>query len=130
MKNSKQPILFFDGDCAFCNRWVRFFVNNERNQNMLFSPIDSEGTERWLSENGIDGFQSDSIHVYVENTLFSKSTAVLKLIPFLRPGWSLFLGLWLVPKCIRDWVYDLIAKNRQYLGGQCELMSVKKDRLL
>ena len=130
MKNSKQPILFFDGDCTFCNRWVRFFVNNERNQNMLFSPIDSEGTERWLSENGIVGFQSDSIHVFVENTLFSKSTAVLKLIPFLRPGWSLFLGLWLVPKCIRDWCYDLIAKNRQSLGGQCELMYMNKDRLL
>jgi len=130
MINSKHPILFFDGDCAFCNRWVRFFVNNERNQNMLFSPIDSEGTARWLSENDIDGFPSDSIHVFVENKLFSKSTAVLKLIPFLRPGWSLFLGLWLVPKCIRDWVYDLIAKNRQSLGGQCELMYMNKDRLL
>jgi predicted DCC family thiol-disulfide oxidoreductase YuxK len=97
---------------------------------MLFSPIDSEGTARWLSENDIDGFPSDSIHVFVENKLFSKSTAVLKLIPFLRPGCSLFLGLWLVPKCIRDWVYDLIAKNRQSLGRQCELMSVNKDRLL
>lgn len=50
--------------------------------------------------------------------VLTRSAAGLKVAGYLGGLWSLALVLWIVPRPIRDWGYDLIARHRHLLGGR------------
>jgi predicted DCC family thiol-disulfide oxidoreductase YuxK len=52
--------------------------------------------------------------------IYDKSTAVLKISKYLNNGFKLLYFFILIPKFIRDWVYNLIAKNRYKGFGKKE----------
>lgn len=129
MEKMSQPILFFDGHCNLCNGAVRFILNNERNNQLQFAPLQGES------------FQSldpptlpDSLVLYEGQMFFTESTAALKLLPYLKWYFQWMRILWIFPAFIRNWVYRTVAKNRiKWFGksGYCAVMKPKwKDRFL
>ncbi len=62
--------------------------------------------------------------ILVENgKIYDKSTAALKIARKLKGFWRLLYGFIVVPKFIRDAVYNIISKNRyQWFGRQDECM--------
>jgi predicted DCC family thiol-disulfide oxidoreductase YuxK len=116
---SKQAILFYDGDCALCNRVVTFILNHEKDSKVLFSALDTAAANELLSKHPIYNREEDTVYFFDGNQLYSKSTAVLKLLPFLK-GYLFVLRLgWLFPKGLRDKIYDEVAKRRRNLIKEC-----------
>jgi predicted DCC family thiol-disulfide oxidoreductase YuxK len=116
---SKQAILFYDGDCALCNRVVTFILNHEKDSKILFSALDTAAADELLSKHPLYKREEDTVYFFDGNQLYSKSTAVLKLLPFLK-GYLLVLRLgWLLPRSMRDSVYDFVAKRRQRIVKEC-----------
>ncbi len=60
----------------------------------------------------------DSLLLIDRNRLFVKSSAALRIAKNLDGVWPLFYGFIIVPAPIRDWMYDLIAKNRYKWFGK------------
>ena len=60
--------------------------------------------------------------LYVGNGIpATKSTAFLKVSSLLRFPWRLFLIGWVVPRFVRDWLYDLVARTRyRFFGREAE----------
>lgn len=119
MHSTHPPyLILFDGVCNVCSGAVQFVIKRDPNERMMFASLQSETGQRILKENGLplDEFNS---FIYIEKgTLYTKSTGILKAMRHLKGiyRWSyLFLA---IPRPIRDWFYERIAKNRYKWFGQ------------
>lgn len=115
-KNS--AILFYDGTCAFCNAIVRFAIVRDSNDLLTFAPLQGET----IKEKNIDIVDLDSIILHTQNgeTLY-KSDASIALFERLGGIWFIMAGMIkLIPKVLRDILYDFIAKIRYKLAGKTE----------
>jgi len=128
---SRAPsILFYDGSCAFCNSSVQFVLTHERRHTLQFASLQSAFAQRTL-ERRPDLRSTDSMIVAdldlkseVES-FHIKSSAGLRLAGYMGGVWSLLVVFWIVPKPLRDWVYDLIARHRHRIvdGDHCVVFS-------
>ncbi len=110
-----RAILFYDGTCAFCHATVRFAIVRDKNNLLTFSPLQGET----IKEKNIDILDLDSIILYTQNgeTLY-KSDAIIALLERLGGRWFIMAKIIkLIPKVLRDIIYDFIAKIRYKLAG-------------
>jgi predicted DCC family thiol-disulfide oxidoreductase YuxK len=127
---SKKAVLFYDGDCPLCNRVVTFILTHEKDSKILFSALDTATANEFLGKHPLYNREDDTVYFFDGNQLYRKSTAVLKLLPFLK-GYLLMLRLgWLLPKGLRDKMYDEVAKRRQRIFKECRVDPRLSKRLL
>src|SRR4030095_3155492 len=119
-----KPIILFDGVCNFCNSMVNFVIRQDRKNVFLFCALQSPAGERLLKEYNIDWKANDSFVVIAQNKAYLKSDAALKLYNRLPWYWKWTQMFWIVPKFIRDWVYNVIAKNRYKWFGKQEVCMI------
>lgn len=122
-KNKK--IILFDGICNLCNSTVLTVIKYDKKNVFLFATLNSEAGKKITKHLNINTAKVDSIILYEPNITYElKSSAVLTIAKELGGFWLLFQVFWLLPKSIRDYAYDIIAKMRyQWFGkkSQCEL---------
>ncbi len=106
------PILLFDGVCNFCNSAVQFVLKRNSRGNIRFAPLQSEIAKSLILQYGLPNNKMDSFVFIINGRAFTKSTAALQLCKQLRRGWPLLFTFIIVPRFIRDFFYDWIAKNR------------------
>lgn len=109
-------IVFFDGNCGFCNRWVRLLLKWDRRE--LFSycslDLDSDLINKLNIQEPLK--QVDSIKLIQDSKVFYRSDAVFKILIGLGGWWTLFKIYRLIPRLLRDGVYEAIAKYRYALN--------------
>jgi predicted DCC family thiol-disulfide oxidoreductase YuxK len=120
---NQQPVILFDGVCNFCNSAVNFALKRNRKANILFAPMQSEAGQRLLKQYKLPVDDMESF-VFIENGVaYKRSTAGLRVCRHLRGLWPLCYGLIIVPKFIRDSIYNWIARNRyKWFGVRAECM--------
>ena len=124
-------IIVFDGECGMCNRSVQFILRHERNPNLKFAALKSSYAKKILNQFGLSSDYDKSILFYENGKLYSKSKAVLRIIPYLKFYLFPLFVCWLVPNFIRDSLYDSIAKKRNKNAAVCELKtSIHANRFL
>jgi predicted DCC family thiol-disulfide oxidoreductase YuxK len=108
-----QPLYFFDGYCVLCSGFVQFCFEHDGDGMLKFASAQSPLGARVLDALGLPTGTLDRTILLIEgNEVFSQSTAALRSLRHLR-GWPRWLvPLRLVPRFIRDPIYDLIARNR------------------
>jgi predicted DCC family thiol-disulfide oxidoreductase YuxK len=121
-----NPVFFFDGSCALCNGAVRWLSKRDPSQILRFAPLSGE-TAR---QHGLkDAEAAGTMYLKDEQGLHDRSTAALRSLLPLGGGWALLGSLALsVPRTIRDFIYDMVAKRRYRWFGRCE-MPVGDSRL-
>lgn len=120
-KNS-QPIIFYDGDCGFCNRSVQFALNNEKASDLHFCALQSRFAANFFSERKLPVPDFSTFYFWDGEQMFQKSNAALRLATHFRFPAKLLVLLRIVPRFLRDFVYDGIAKRRHRISaGFCML---------
>ncbi len=114
-----QPIIFFDGVCNLCNGAVQFIIKYDKLNIFKFASLQSEVGEQMLNPYGLSACKLTSIVLLQNGKVYDKSSAVLRIAKQLKFFWTLYLFI-IIPKFIRDWLYDLVAKNRYNLWGKQE----------
>lgn len=114
----KMPVVFYDGDCGFCNRSVQFILDHERNSEVHFCALQSETAVRFFAEKGFPAPDLSTFYFWDGNRLFERSTGALRVAKFLKFPYSWMRIGWIVPRFIRDGVYNWIAKRRHRLAKQ------------
>lgn len=117
---SDVPVLLFDGECAFCNGCVRWLLQHERRPRYYFASLQSEVAVPLLEEYGIDQGDLSSQVVIDGGRLYRKSTAILHLLHEVRWPWRMLRILVLVPRILRDAVYDFIGARRYGWWGRAK----------
>ena len=119
MINQKQIILF-DGVCNFCNFWVNFVLERDKKNLFRFAALQSEKARELSSRLNIDISNLDTFVLIVGEKFYIKSTAALMVCKKLDSYLKILFPLIILPAFIRDFVYDIIAKNRYKLFGRKE----------
>ena len=119
-----KKIILFDGVCNLCNSSIQFVIKHDKKNRYKFAALQSDVAKMLLNERGIDSSQIDSIVLIDPNTAYYiKSSAALEIGKSFGGGWRRLSIFEWVPRPIRDWIYDLIAKNRySWFGKQNDCM--------
>lgn len=129
-----QKIVFFDGVCNLCSGVVQFLIEKNAKENLLFASLQSKTGQEMLAHFQLSATEFNSFVYLKEGKLLQKSEAALELSKELKHLWPMFYVFMIVPKFIRNAVYDLIAKNRYNWFGkknECWLPSIHlKKRFL
>ena len=117
-------IVFFDGVCNLCQGSVLYLMKHDKKGVLKFASLQGNYAKDFVNETEIQSMQS--IMFLDDKMLYKKSTAVLKLSRLLG-GWHQLLLLgYILPRFVRDWLYNIVAKNRYRWFGkkdQCMLPS-------
>jgi predicted DCC family thiol-disulfide oxidoreductase YuxK len=104
---------------VFCSRWIRFVAARDVNHRFRFTAIQSGYGARLAQAFGIDPGDPDTNAVVHGRVAYFKSDGALTVLSNL-PGWEWVRALRVVPKPLRDAVYNLVARNRYRIFGKCE----------
>jgi len=124
-------IVFFDGVCGICNRFIDFLLARKKGRHLYFSPLQGNAAKAVLSK---EYHAMDTIVFKTEKRIYTKSTAALRIASSLGGLWKLSLIFLVVPAFIRNFVYDVIAANRYKWFGKKESCRIptpqERDRFL
>ncbi|UKJ05950.1 thiol-disulfide oxidoreductase DCC family protein [Solitalea lacus] len=125
---NEDRVILFDGVCNLCNGAVQFVIKNDPKGKFKFTSLQSQFGQQQLKKYNIN-FQDFSSFVLIENNKPRlKSTGALYVLKNLRGFFPLLFVLILVPKFIRDWIYDQIAAKRyQWFGKRDQCMVPTPD---
>ena len=115
-----QPVIFFDGVCNLCNASVQFVIAHDKKDQFKFTALQGDYAKEVLSKFNADPQKLNTILLLHEGRLYTKSSAALRVAGKLNGLIPLLYVFLLVPKFIRDWFYDIIAKNRYQWWGRQE----------
>lgn len=116
-------VLFFDGECGFCTRSVRLVYELDDKGLIDFAPLQG----KLAGEFGLKGYSEKGGGSMVilreqDGEIFTKGDALVELGKALGGVFgALAFGFSFFPQRLRNWLYDLVAKNRHQLGGACDL---------
>lgn len=135
MNNFKdKSIILFDGVCNLCNSAVNFIIKHDKKEHFLFASLQSDAAKEILLQYPLKKTSLNSIILITNNISYDKSTAALLISKQLNNGYKLIYFFIVIPKFIRDFVYNLIANNRyKWFGKQksCKIPSLEiKNRFL
>lgn len=116
MNYADKNIVFYDGDCAFCNRSVQFILRWERKPVIYFAALQSDFAKEFFAANNCPEPDLSTFYFYSNYFLYSKSSAAFALLYFLKFPLKIAYIFKLIPICYRDRLYDAIAKRRQKLA--------------
>ncbi|MER3124616.1 thiol-disulfide oxidoreductase DCC family protein [Bacillus pumilus] len=119
MHSTHPPhLILFDGVCNVCSGAVQFVIKRDPNERMMFASLQSDAGQRILKENGLPLDEFNSFIYIEEGTLYTKSTGILKATRHLKGIYRWSYLLLSIPRPIRDWLYERMAKNRYKWFGQ------------
>jgi predicted DCC family thiol-disulfide oxidoreductase YuxK len=116
-------IILFDGVCNLCNRSVQFIIKRDKKKLFRFASLQGETGQEILRRFGLPADDLNSF-IFLENDkIYTRSTGALRMLKALGGGWKLLYGFIIVPRFIRDAVYNWIARNRyKWYGKKDECM--------
>ncbi|HTR87249.1 MAG TPA: DCC1-like thiol-disulfide oxidoreductase family protein [Reyranella sp.] len=117
--NVPQPLYLFDGYCVLCSGFVQFCLRHDGDGQLKFAANQSPLGQRIVAMLDLPPGTTDRTVLLIEDDqVFSQSTAALRALRHLK-GWPRLLRPFaLVPRFLRDPVYDLIAHNRYRWFGR------------
>jgi predicted DCC family thiol-disulfide oxidoreductase YuxK len=124
-----KPIIFFDGVCNLCNASVQFVIAHDKKDQFSFSAIQGELAKEVLPNFKVNPGKLNTVLLLEKGKLYTKSSAALRIAKKLSGAWPLLYSFIIIPKFIRDWVYNIIAKNRYKWWGKEESCWVPTPRL-
>ena len=113
-----MQIVFFDGECNLCNSTVDFLVRRDRGHNLRFASLQGETARKILPPGVRESL--DTVVLWREGELFRKSSAALRALAACGGLWFGAKVFLLVPRSLRDLIYDIVARNRFRWFGRRE----------
>ncbi|MBS1747820.1 MAG: DUF393 domain-containing protein [Bacteroidetes bacterium] len=113
-----HPVILFDGVCNLCNNSVQYVISHDPKNIFRFASLQSSFAQKILVDFDLPVNDFNSFVLFENNIVYTRSTAALRVAKRLN-GWAKILWVFIiVPKFIRDGVYNFIAKNRYKWFGK------------
>ena len=126
-------IILFDGECNFCEKSVQFIIKRDPNGYFKFASLQSEIGKKLRKKYNVPE-HIDSLLLIEQDKWYDKSSAALRICKNLKGFYKISFVFLIIPKPIRDFFYDILAKNRYKWFGKtnhCVIPSQKiRNRFL
>ena len=115
-----QPVVLFDGVCNLCNGVVRTIVPLDPAGRIHFAPLQSAVGTAMQERHGLDSTDLETVVLVEGRKRYTKSTAAIRIAELLGWPYKLARAGRLVPRSLRDQLYDVVAENRYDWFGRRE----------
>jgi predicted DCC family thiol-disulfide oxidoreductase YuxK len=112
-------VILFDGVCVLCSGGARFVIARDPDAMFRFVTVQEPYGQRLAQRLGIDTAFPETNAAILAGRAYFKSDAAIEVLSRL-PRWSWARVLRIVPRMLRDAVYDLVARNRYRMFGRTE----------
>jgi predicted DCC family thiol-disulfide oxidoreductase YuxK len=124
----QHPVILFDGVCNLCSGSVQFIINRDPSGIFRFATLQSETGKNLVSKFDLPNDKTDAIILVENSEYYSRSTAALRILQRLGSLWQFLYVFILVPRPIRDYFYDIVARNRyKWYGKRAQCMIPSED---
>jgi predicted DCC family thiol-disulfide oxidoreductase YuxK len=124
-----QPIVLFDGVCNLCNGAVQFIIRHDKKNIFMFASLQSEVGRKILEQYNFPLDELNSFILIENNKAYTRSTGALRVAKKLNGLWPLLYGFIIIPKFIRDSIYNWVAGNRYKWFGKKDACMIPTPEL-
>lgn len=134
MADDSNPIILYDGVCGLCNRLVQFVLKRDTHDRFRFASLQSPFAARILQRFGANPLDLDTVYVVLNygqsgERLAARSDAVILILRQLGGFWNALSWPWrALPKPLRDWKYNLVARYRYLVFGKYDLCPLPQEK--
>lgn len=114
----ERPIIIFDGYCALCSGWAKFVLRHDHAGKYRLLPAQSPLGRALYVHFGLDPEDYETNILLADGIAWFKSEGSIRMAEGLGLPWSLAGIFRILPRPLRDWLYDGIARNRLRLFGK------------
>ena len=113
-----QPLIVFDGICHLCTGFVRFVIRHDRDDQFRFLPAQSPRGETLYRRLGLRTVDWESNILVLGGMAYTELDAFIEISRRFGGLWRATPLLYLMPRPLRDWLYNRIARNRYAWFGK------------
>jgi predicted DCC family thiol-disulfide oxidoreductase YuxK len=117
---TKHPVILFDGVCNLCSNVVQFIIKHDPKRVFRFASLQSSMAKELLKEYHLPPDELNTFVLIENGKAYTHSTGALRIAKHLKGAWPLAYGFIIVPRFIRDAVYNFISKKRYNWFGKKE----------
>jgi len=125
-----RPLIVFDGVCVLCNGFARFVAKRDSAERFRFAEAQSALGGALFRHYGLDDIDFETNLLIQDGRAYGRIEAFARILGELGGPWSAAKAVLALPRPVRDWLYDRIAKNRYAIFGRYETCPAKGDRLI
>ncbi|TMI66102.1 MAG: thiol-disulfide oxidoreductase DCC family protein [Bacteroidetes bacterium] len=124
-----NKIILFDGVCNLCNNSVQFIIKRDKKKQFSFASLQGNFGQEFLKKHSLPADNFNSFILLEDEKIYTRSTGALRMLKHLGGGLGLLYGFIILPKFIRDGVYNWIAKNRYKWFGKKDACMIPTPEL-
>jgi predicted DCC family thiol-disulfide oxidoreductase YuxK len=113
-----QAILFFDGVCVLCSGFAQYVLKHDHRKRILLCVAQSQTGQAAYQAHGLDHRNFKTNLLLVNGRAYTKSEAFIQTMWILGGLNASAVLMRAVPRRMRDWIYDPIARNRYRWFGE------------
>ena len=124
-------VVLFDGVCNLCNGWVDFIIARDPQAHFRFAALQSNAARPYLERCRLAPDFLQGIVLVEDERCHTRSTAALRVLRRLGAPWAVLYALIVVPRPLRDAVYDWFISHRYRWFGKrdrCRLPTAEEAR--
>jgi predicted DCC family thiol-disulfide oxidoreductase YuxK len=121
-----HAILYYDGECGLCDRFVQFVLKHDPAEHFQFATLQSPAGRQQLARLDLPDTDLKTMVMVEGDEPYTRSTAALRICRQLVAPWPLLYAFMIVPRPLRDGVYSFIAARRKLWfrpPGECPVMA-------
>lgn len=123
-------IVFYDGVCGLCDRTVRFILKRDTGQRLKFAPLQGETAKRRADlPSDLKSIVFVKDHGTSQEKIYFRSEAALQILSQLRGFWRVVSWLRIIPRPLRDAIYNAIAARRYRWFGKFDACRVPSPEI-
>ncbi len=132
--SATDMVVLFDGECVMCSSGAQALIRFDKRRRFKLGTVQSPEGQRILAWHGLPTESFDTFILSEGPRLYVRSSAYVRIVARLQFPWNLASIIWVIPRPLRDWLYDKIAQNRFRFfpkREQCIVLTQDhKDRLI
>ena len=121
-----KKIVLFDGVCNLCSNSVQFILKRDKKNQFYFGSLQGNFGQEMLKKYQLPASTFNSFMLLEGEKLYTRSSGALRILKHVGGGWGLLYVFIIVPKFIRDGIYNWISKNRYQWFGKKEACWIPK----
>jgi predicted DCC family thiol-disulfide oxidoreductase YuxK len=118
LSDLRHPLIVFDGICHLCTGFVRFVIRWDRVALFQFLPAQSPRGEALYARLGLKSGDWDTNLLVLDGRVYTELDAFIEIARRFGGLWQLVPLLYAIPRILRDWLYNRLARNRYNWFGK------------
>ena len=124
----KHPIIFYDGVCILCSRFIQFSLKQDKEAKIKYCLLQNDKGEAIRASLGLPTNEISTVIAIYKDKVYTHSEVLRLVLQQLGGFWRTLLIIYVCPKPLRDKIYNFVANNRyRWFGKSDQCMIPSKE---